>query len=342
MATSFGFAKVESSDVCDIPSVVLSSVDEKSSCKVFLYGATILSWISDRKERLFVSPIAVVNGSKAVRGGIPLVFPQFAQPNPTMLQHGFARNLTWDFVGSFSTATSVTAVLRVKDSEYTSSVWPHRFCLLYQITLSQESLETNFVICNVGVEDFQFHALQHTYLRVPHIGDVRVIGLQGISYADKLRNADEFEEVDDSIAFDKEVDRVYLCHRVHGNTSPQITVSSLDGEAWRIVSQAKTHLKTNTDHLVDLLSDSPLTSENEDQWRRTMSALHSDGGSLIPPPVDVVVWNPWITKAKALVDLNDEGFLDFVCVEPGCVSSYQTLPSNHVFSLSQVLTVESP
>lgn len=301
-----------------------------------------MSWVCDSKERLFVSPIAVVNGSKAVRGGIPLVFPQFAQPNPTMLQHGFARNLTWDFVGGFSSSTSVTAVLRVKDTEYTSSVWPHQFCLLYQITLFQKSLETNFIICNVGTEEFQFHALQHSYLRVPHIGNIEVLGLRGFSYADKLRNADEFQEEADSITFDKEVDRVYLCGRTCGSTSPEIIVSSLDGEAWKMVSQSKTNLKANSDHLLHFLADSSLTSENEDDWRQSMSTLHSDNDNVYSAPVDVVIWNPWIAKAKALVDLNDEGYHDFVCVEPGCVSAYQTLPCDHVFSLSQVLTVEMP
>lgn len=46
------------------------------SIEVLLYGATIISW-KDVKgtEKLWLSDGATLDGSKAVRGGIPLVFP---------------------------------------------------------------------------------------------------------------------------------------------------------------------------------------------------------------------------------------------------------------------------
>lgn len=46
------------------------------SIEVLLYGATITSW-KDVKgvEKLWLSEGAKMDGSKAVRGGIPLVFP---------------------------------------------------------------------------------------------------------------------------------------------------------------------------------------------------------------------------------------------------------------------------
>jgi len=67
-----------------------------------LYGATIVSWRStDILERLFVSSKASLDGSKPVRGGIPVVFPCFGAPvHPEHLklkQHGFARSEAWKF-----------------------------------------------------------------------------------------------------------------------------------------------------------------------------------------------------------------------------------------------------
>jgi glucose-6-phosphate 1-epimerase len=46
------------------------------SVEILLYGATIISW-KDAKgaEKLWLSEKAKTDGSKAVRGGIPLVFP---------------------------------------------------------------------------------------------------------------------------------------------------------------------------------------------------------------------------------------------------------------------------
>ena len=42
----------------------------------------------------------MLDGSKAIRGGIPLVFPQFGLgPAMPKTQHGFARNSRWEWQG---------------------------------------------------------------------------------------------------------------------------------------------------------------------------------------------------------------------------------------------------
>jgi glucose-6-phosphate 1-epimerase len=66
-----------------------------SILKVYYFGANITSWKYRGVERLFLSSKAIVTGPKAIRGGIPIVFPQFgpeALPGYKALpQHGFAR-----------------------------------------------------------------------------------------------------------------------------------------------------------------------------------------------------------------------------------------------------------
>jgi glucose-6-phosphate 1-epimerase len=57
---------------------------------VFLLGATIVSWKVDNEEIIFVSKKTIWDGSKAVRGGIPICFPSFG-PWIYGPQHGFAR-----------------------------------------------------------------------------------------------------------------------------------------------------------------------------------------------------------------------------------------------------------
>jgi glucose-6-phosphate 1-epimerase len=48
--------------------------------QVYLYGATVTSWkLADGEEQLFVSSKAILDGSKAIRGGIPVVFPVSAE-----------------------------------------------------------------------------------------------------------------------------------------------------------------------------------------------------------------------------------------------------------------------
>jgi len=46
------------------------------SIEVLLYGATIISWKdANGEEKLWLSEAAKLDGTKAVRGGVPLVFP---------------------------------------------------------------------------------------------------------------------------------------------------------------------------------------------------------------------------------------------------------------------------
>ena len=57
--------------------VVTLSHSSGSTAKVHLFGGTVFSWVCQGKENLFVSKISKMDGSKAVRGGIPLVFRKF-------------------------------------------------------------------------------------------------------------------------------------------------------------------------------------------------------------------------------------------------------------------------
>ena len=80
-----------------------------ASSEILLYGATVISWKAgtasspELVERLFVSSKAALDGSKPVRGGIPVVFPCFGPPSHAeharLSQHGFARNQVWTYGG---------------------------------------------------------------------------------------------------------------------------------------------------------------------------------------------------------------------------------------------------
>ena len=48
-----------------------------SSLTVVPFGASVISWIVDGQEKIFVSKKAVMDGTKAIRGGIPICFPNF-------------------------------------------------------------------------------------------------------------------------------------------------------------------------------------------------------------------------------------------------------------------------
>lgn len=55
---------------------VTATLPSGEKVEVLLFGATVISWKSARgTENLFLSSKAYLDGSKPVRGGIPVVFP---------------------------------------------------------------------------------------------------------------------------------------------------------------------------------------------------------------------------------------------------------------------------
>ena len=64
---------------------------EGATCDVLVYGAHLTSWITGGRENLFVSSKAEYGNGKAVRGGVPICWPQFAAKGP-YTKHGFCRN----------------------------------------------------------------------------------------------------------------------------------------------------------------------------------------------------------------------------------------------------------
>jgi hypothetical protein len=54
---------------------VTASLPSGDSVEVMLYGATVTSWKNNGQENMWLSSNAHMDGSKAIRGGVPVVFP---------------------------------------------------------------------------------------------------------------------------------------------------------------------------------------------------------------------------------------------------------------------------
>ena len=76
----------------------VSIATDDATATVYLHGAHVSSWTVGGEEMLFMSKNAIYNGQKALRGGVPICFPQFGDLGPVKAQHGFARNLPWTLV----------------------------------------------------------------------------------------------------------------------------------------------------------------------------------------------------------------------------------------------------
>jgi glucose-6-phosphate 1-epimerase len=181
-----------------------------ASAEIYLLGATLCSYkTSDGKEQIFVSPGAIWDGKKAIRGGVPLVFPQFGQPDKAMPQHGFARSSIWAVKEVKDAPEESIAIFTLNDSDATREKWPHAFGLEYVVSLTAAALKMTLRVTNTGDSDFQFHALLHTYFNIPDVGDAVVNGLKGRNYIDKVAGGEIKSQTEDDILLPSFTDRVY-------------------------------------------------------------------------------------------------------------------------------------
>ncbi|MBI5958197.1 MAG: D-hexose-6-phosphate mutarotase [Chloroflexi bacterium] len=190
----------------DFPKVDLIASDQ-SRATVTPHGAHVVSWKTpDGRERLFLSATTDFGPGAALRGGVPVVFPQFAGLG-SLPKHGFARNLVWDQNGMRSEREgTVTGRFRLRNSETTRQIWDHAFQLDLAVTVGGSLLEMVLDVTNLETQAFQFTAALHTYLRVGEIANVVVEGLEGLAYREYDFNGAQPQA---PLHIVGEVDRVY-------------------------------------------------------------------------------------------------------------------------------------
>jgi len=194
----------------NLPKVVLVA-DDGACAEFYLHGAHVTSWTpaDGGGDRLFLSSRSRFGAGAAIRGGIPVSFPQFATQGP-LPNHGFARVMPWNLVDTrLADDGSAIAILRLADSEATRSLWPHAFALELAVRLSGDWLDIGLTVTNTGPASFSFTAALHTYLAVADVGATTVHGLQGALFRDKVLRKDECRESEPVMRITGEIDRVY-------------------------------------------------------------------------------------------------------------------------------------
>jgi glucose-6-phosphate 1-epimerase len=235
-----------------LPAVRISAADGAQAI-VTLYGAHLVAWNSaDGRPRLFCSAESALDGSRAIRGGVPVIFPQFNQRGPGM-RHGFARVSNWALVDSGSEHGAAFAVFALEPHDLAaerSQAWPHDFRLQLRVTVGADQLAMALEVHNRGADPFAFSCALHTYHLVEQLAAVRIDGLQPgpLVLGEALDQI--FHDIDGAIA-------------LHAGSA-------------------------------------------------TME-LEQDGFT------DAVVWNPGAAGAAAMVDLADQEYQRFVCIEPAVI-----------------------
>src|SRR5262245_65554156 len=98
---------------------------------VYLHGAHVTHYRpAGQRPLLFLSERSQFAGGKAIRGGVPVIFPWFGARagHPEAPDHGFARTREWA-VESVEPASdgTVAVTLALEADDATRQTWPHEF-----------------------------------------------------------------------------------------------------------------------------------------------------------------------------------------------------------------------
>lgn len=206
-------ASIENIDFHGRPALALATANGARAV-VSLFGGQVLSWKpAGGEERLYLSEKAVLDGTTAIRGGVPVCFPQFAGLGP-LPKHGFARNRDWTVAERRSGDDFALVILRLADDDVTLALWPHRFSAELTVLIEDSRLELEFEVANTGDAPFDFTAALHTYLRVREVEESRLEGLYGLEYRDSADGDRIKRDSGEAVLIEAETDRVY--HDVQG------------------------------------------------------------------------------------------------------------------------------
>lgn len=182
-----------------------------ATAEIAIYGAHLLQWApANGRDWIFLSKKALFEQGKAIRGGVPVIFPQFNEFGPGM-RHGFARISQWEQLAT-ETQGNQRATFRLVSTSDTRNLWPFDFVALYHVVLDDDQLTMTLSIENTDRNPIEFTAALHTYLRVKDFPAVKMQGLNKKYYWDNgsgpLNKRSLYGQ--DALCFEDAIDRIYF------------------------------------------------------------------------------------------------------------------------------------
>jgi len=193
--------------------VMLEMRNAHGSTVMTTQGATVLSYVPRRgREVIWVSESARFDGSKAVRGGIPVCWPWFGPhpDDPALPAHGFARQAIWEPIDVATEDGGHRATFRLEPDARIRSMWPQAFRLELTVRLA-DRLEVELRATNLDSEPVGISEALHSYFRVGCARGIAVDGLDGLDYWDKQQGGVRGVQ-DESLRVDPPIDRVFFRH----------------------------------------------------------------------------------------------------------------------------------
>lgn len=178
--------------------------------ELYLQGAQVTAWApAGARPVIYTSPNTALTPGRAIRGGIPIIFPWFG-PNgkfPEAPQHGFARAAAWRLDQATQDGGAVTLQLSLAGQG--DPFWPEPYRATFDVTFGT-NLAVRLAVQNPSHQAIEFEEALHTYFAVSDVTAVSVTGLLGREFIDKVEAMRRTREAATALALTGETDRVYL------------------------------------------------------------------------------------------------------------------------------------
>ncbi|GAA0286234.1 D-hexose-6-phosphate mutarotase [Psychrosphaera haliotis] len=183
------------------------------------FGGQLLSYQDQTgNDWLWLSKQAVLDGSKPIRGGIPICWPWFgpalSQEQP---QHGYARLVKWNIVSIEEDDSGVRITMQpnfnieslssLKDEQFPNSI--KGLSLFLELDLGK-SLKIHLHTENTSDSTVTFTQAIHSYFKVEDIRQSTITGLSNRQYLDQL-NAQTLVQ-DNELKITQWTDKIYNSH----------------------------------------------------------------------------------------------------------------------------------
>jgi|AGTN01.1.fsa_nt_gi Uncharacterized enzymes related to aldose 1-epimerase len=184
---------------------------------IYLQGAHLAEWCpSGQQPVLFMSDRSMKAPGKAIRGGVPIVFPWFGARTANEYSsrtdgpsHGFARTSEWQVVGAKVRGNDVILTLSLDPDDSTRSLGYDAFRLVYELVIG-ENLELHLTVENRSEETISFEEALHTYFLVGDARQISIHGLEGTDYFDKTDKFKRKRQTESVLKLTGETDRPYV------------------------------------------------------------------------------------------------------------------------------------
>jgi glucose-6-phosphate 1-epimerase len=190
---------------------ILLKSNDGARVEIIDQGAHVCSWIpSQGEEQLFLSRTSEFREGAAIRGGVPIIFPQFAGMG-VLPKHGFARTAQWQLLSNeINQHGAAQAHFELQENIARLCIWPYVFRAEYIVSVAANYLQLELVVHNTGDTRFSFTSALHSYFKIADLAQTRVHGLQGLAFRDSAHGQIlQAQQQESDLMISTEIDRIY-------------------------------------------------------------------------------------------------------------------------------------